>query len=307
MRTDQPEPGDTPGSTRHPPPSRDQATPQTPAPPSRAEQLTAHDNYRATVAATERAARTSGDQATWSQALPGLRAAWNEHKHRYPQHPPAEPRTEPDGSWASGQHRTLNPDQNTEAAKARADLTDQATQRLLPALRRIEAANPQRNLAGLQHMIKSEDRLKEKLADFLRAPGVTVTDALNEVPDAIRYTFRYSVDQYSSGVVADVARLKEAGFELIKLKNLWQAEQYKGINSQWRVPESQSRFELQFHTPESLEAKELTHEAYERVRGELVTSAEERELRDYQRHVNVFVHIPPGTDQIKDFPEQRDA
>ena len=307
MRTDEPEPGDAPGSPRHPPPSRDQPAPQAPAaPPSRAEQLTAHDNYRAAVTAAERAARTT-DQAGWPQALPGLRAAWNEHKQRHPQHPRPEPRTEPDGSWNSGHHRKLSPGQNTEAAKARADLTDEAGQRILPALRRIEAADPQRKLSGLEHMIKGEDRLKEKLADFLRAPEVTVADALNEVPDAIRYTFRYSVDQYSSGVLADVAQLKEAGFELIKLKNLWEAEQYKGINSQWRVPESQSRFEVQFHTAESLEAKELTHEAYERIRGELVTSAEERELGDYQRHVNIFVRIPPGTSQIKDFPEQHDA
>ena len=58
--------------------------------------------------------------------------------------------------------------------------------------------------------------------------------------------------------------MKSEGFELVKLKNLWAEDQYKGINSQWRRPETGLRFEVQFHTPESLEAKELTHKAYER-------------------------------------------
>ena len=73
--------------------------------------------------------------------------------------------------------------------------------------------------------------------------------------------------RYAEGVLSDVDRIRSEGFELIKLKNLWAEEQYKGINSQWRRPETGLRFEMQFHTPESLEAKELTHKAYERLRG----------------------------------------
>ena len=77
----------------------------------------------------------------------------------------------------------------------------------------------------------------------------------------------YSPQRYADGVLTDVERLKGEGFELIKLKNLWDSEQYKGINSQWHRPETGLRFEVQFHTPESFEAKELTHGAYERIRG----------------------------------------
>ena len=74
------------------------------------------------------------------------------------------------------------------------------------------------------------------------------------------------MERYADGVRTDVERLKAEGFELIKLKNLWTDDQYKGINSQWRRPETGLRFEMQFHTPESLEAKELTHKAYETLR-----------------------------------------
>ena len=41
---------------------------------------------------------------------------------------------------------------------------------------------------------------------------------------------------------------------------------YKGINSQWIEPDSGQRFEVQFHTRISFEAKQLTHPAYERLR-----------------------------------------
>ena len=105
----------------------------------------------------------------------------------------------------------------------------------------------------------------------------------------------------------DVERLKAEGFELIKLKNLWADDQYKGINSQWRRPETGLRFELQFHTPESLEAKELTHKAYERLRGPHASPAERRELEDFQRRVNAFIVTPPGTAEIEDFTENNDG
>jgi hypothetical protein len=214
------------------------------------------------------------------------------------------PRTEADGTWVCGEYRRLDPEQNTEASKAHADLADEAGRHILPAMQRIEAADPDRKLAGLEHMVKGEDRLKEKIADELFGKDKTVRDALNEVPDAVRFTLSYDYGRYAGGVLADVDRLKAEGFELIKLKNLWPDNQYKGINSQWRRPETGSRFEMQFHTPESLEAKELTHQAYERIRGSDATPAERQEARAFQRQVNALLPTPPGTDRVKNYPEK---
>jgi hypothetical protein len=280
------------------------------APVSREEQVAEHVRYRETVGAAYRAV---ADRGAWAEAVPQLRVAWGEHKERYPERTRATSRTEADGSWVSGEHRRLDPEQNTEASKAHADLADEADRDILPALLRIEAADPERRLAGLEHMVKGEERLKEKLADYLRAPGVPVREALDEVPDPVRFTLRYGAEHYSDGVLADVDRLKNEGFELIKLKNLWHADQYKGINSQWRRPESGCRFEMQFHTPESLEAKELTHEAYERIRANATLPVDEQdlveegELEEFQQRVNVLIVTPSGTARIKDFPEKNDG
>jgi hypothetical protein len=272
---------------------------------SREEQIAAQARNRETVEAAYQAA---ADRDAWTEAVPRLRVAWDEHKERYPERMRASPRTETDGSWVCGEYRRLDPEQNTEASKAHADLADEADRDILPALRRIEAADPGRRLAGLEHMVKGEDRLKEKLADVLFVDTrLAVRQALDKVPDAVRSTLTYSAERYTDGVLADVDRLKAEGFELIKLKNLWHSEQYKGINSQWRRPETGLRFEMQFHTPESLEAKELTHEAYERLRRpEAETSQVERdELEDFQRQANALISIPPRTDIIKDFPEKK--
>jgi hypothetical protein len=257
--------------------------------------------YRGTVEKLYAAARDA-----WAEAVPGLRAAWARHEQHYPERTRLAPRTRPDGSWAADGNRELTPEQNAEATKACADTRDEGREIVLPAMRRVEAADPGRWLAGLKNMLKGENRLKEKIADALNArPELTIRQALSIVPDPVRFTFTYSTERYTAGVRADVERLTAEGFELIKLKNLWADDQYKGINSQWRRPETGLRFEMQFHTPESLEAKELTHKAYERIRSSSVTSAERDELEDYQRRVNVLIASPPGVTEINDFPENK--
>ena len=266
----------------------------------RQQQIAEHVRYYRVVDAEY---QTFEARQAWNEAVPGLRATWEEHKERYPEQPRTVSRTQPDGGWAADGGRRLTPEQNAEASKACADLRDKAGQVILPAMHRVEAASPDGRLAGLEHMLKGEDRLKEKIADYLRAPGVTVRGAVGKVPDAVRFTLIYDLNRYAEGVLGDVDRLKAEGFELIKLKNLWDTDQYKGVNSQWRRPDTGLRFEMQFHTADSLEAKELTHEAYERLRSKTASAAEERELEEYQRRVNVRLAIPPGTDEIKDFPE----
>ena len=265
----------------------------------RQQQIAEHVHYqRVADAAYQAAARQA-----WTEAVPGLRAAWEEHRERFPERTRPTPRSQPDGGWVADGDRRLTPEQNTEATKACADLRDEAEQVILPAIHRVEAASPGGHLVGTDHMLKGEDRLKEKIADYLRAPGVTVRGALDKVPDAVRFTREHEPNRYAEGVLADVDRLKAEGFELLKLKNLWHDDQYKGVNSQWRRPDTGLRFEMQFHTPESHEAKELTHQAYERIRSNTASPAEERELEEFQQRVNAYLAAPQGTDRIKDFPE----
>lgn len=163
-----------------------------------------------------------------------------------------------------------------------------------PAMRRIEAEDPDRHLAGLEHRLKERYRIEEKVSHDIDKRGVTAADAFAAMKDAIRYTYCYPDDRYADGVGSDCARLKSAGFELVDSRNWWPHDEYKGLNSWWRVPENGQLFEVQFHTQASLDAKEETHAAYERLRTLPPDHAEVRDLRAYQREVTAKVPVPPA-------------
>ena len=60
-----------------------------------------------------------------------------------------------------------------------------------PAMKRIEAEDPERRLAGLEHSLKGKDRLTQKINEAVDERGHTVDQAFAMVKDAIRYTFCY--------------------------------------------------------------------------------------------------------------------
>lgn len=171
-----------------------------------------------------------------------------------------------------------------------------------PAMKRIEAEDQGRHLAGLEHRLKGKDRLAEKVAFDVQKKGITVDEAVANVKDSIRYTLCYPEGAYAAGVHADCDRLTAHGFELVERRNSWDKEQYKGINSRWRVPSNGQLFELQFHTKASFSAKEETHWAYEKLRVDAPTPGEQRELEDYQSRITARVPKPPGAQDISDYP-----
>jgi hypothetical protein len=85
------------------------------------------------------------DRDRWAEAVPSLRAAWEEHQNRYPERERGTPNNHPDGSWSSGETRRLTPEQNTEATKACADIHDEGERDIPPpcARSRPMLAGPQ--------------------------------------------------------------------------------------------------------------------------------------------------------------------
>ena len=157
-------------------------------------------------------------------------------------------------------------------------------------------------LVGLEYRLKERYRIEEKVTEAVEERGHSVEEAFMLVKDAIRYTFCYSEGHYREGVSADCERLENAGFGRFDRRNSWEHDEYKGINSRWRVPGSGQLFEVQFHTELSLTAKEETHDAYKQLRTLPEDDAEVSRLHAYQREVTAKVPIPPGALDIPDYP-----
>jgi len=215
----------------------------------------------------------------WDAAKEGLAAEWRDCARRHPVRAEVPPALD---------HAAI------EKVKKGCDRIGEVEENIVtPAMLRIEAADPDRHLVGLEHRRKGQDRIMEKLAASLEEqPDLSPEEALVSVKDTIRYTFQYAEEGYFEGVHADIDRLKVEGYELVDIRNSWASEEYKGVNSRWRVAESGQLFEVQFHTGISFEAKQLTHEAYERVRRPSVTKPEQDELVQFQRRVNSYVPYP---------------
>lgn len=253
-----------------------------------------HTRYRAVV-------ECSAAREAWAEALPEFERTWENHVRRYPPPERSEPTVQPDGSWHGDGVLRLTPKQNAEVDSRYERICETGSDVILPVLQRLEAEAPERNLTGLENFLKKPDRLKEKVASDIAYKGHTAERSLDNIKDTVRFTFVYTEDRYAEGVHADCARLEAAGFERFDRHNSWQEDQYKGINSRWREPESGLLFEVQFHTRASVDAKELTHHAYERLRSSVALDDERAELEAFQSAVSAKIPIPPGATDVEDY------
>jgi hypothetical protein len=234
---------------------------------------------------------------------------WGEYHRRWPpeERPPVDRSTDPPGSWRSDSNRYLDTATNARIEAECDRIVELEQEKISPAMRDIESQDSTRHLVGFEHHLKGRDRIKEKVHDNLNEYSLSLDEAVSFIPDAIRYTFQYEEVRYTQGVREDIARLKGQGFTLDKVKNSWSDDQYKGINSQWIERDTGQRFEVQFHTRISLEAKQLTHDAYARLRTLQTDKFEEMVLEAFQKKISSEVPIPPGAAEIPDYKREIDA
>lgn len=243
------------------------------------------------------------------ERLPQFELMWSWHQERWPERPKADEEARPDdppGSWRGDGERFLSSEHNAEADRQIAAMQSHE-KGITETLKRIEQGNTYGGtLAGLEHCLKGADRIKEKLWDKTEnRAGVSVADAAGQVKDAVRYTFRFEADVYVRGYAEVRERLESAGCRMTYGRNDWLTNpQYKGVNTRWVTPDG-GRFELQFHTPESLDAKEnRTHRAYRPLRSPGTSHAERRDLQAYQVYVTAAVPWPPRVEIIRDQEER---
>jgi hypothetical protein len=257
--------------------------------------------------ATTGARQEASPSDSWTETTNLARWMWGEYHRRWPseERPQPDRSTDPPGSWRSDSNRFLDSSANARIEAECDRIVERERERVSPALREAESRDPDRHLVGFQYRLKERDRIKEKVAEAIEQYGRSPMEAFSHLPDVIRYTFQYKEAHYAQGVRDDIEHLRELGFEMVGLRNSWLNEQYKGINSHWIEPHSGQRFELQFHTRISFEAKQLTHGSYERLRSGQADEFEELVLEAFQNRVSNAVPVPVGADEIPDCPERK--
>jgi hypothetical protein len=256
------------------------------------------------VSAQRTAAREQAAAQKWDETSKESRWMWGEYQRKWPpeERAPASKSGDQPGSWCGDGNRSLDRAANSRVEAECDRLTEREREKISPALRAVESQDPDRHLIGFDHRLKGRHRIKEKVSDKMEEFGFSAEEAVSAVSDTIRYTFQYRETRYTQGVWSDIGRMKGQGFEMVKLKNFWSDDQYKGINSQWIEPDTGQRFEVQFHTRISFEAKQLTHDAYERHRTQKADKFEQMVLEAFQAKVTAEVPVPPGADDIPDYP-----
>jgi hypothetical protein len=161
---------------------------------------------------------------------------------------------------------------------------------------------------GFDFRLKGPARIKEKVIEKLAAqPDRPPDEIVRQIPDAIRYTCCFETKDYPEGIADIKQGLERCGYEMYYSENYWSNPEYKGINTRWVTAEGQ-RFEVQFHTAESFNAKHVvTHKAYERLRDPATSDRERLELQAFQRDVSSWIPVPPGSANIPNYKNKKEG
>ncbi|UIF88704.1 hypothetical protein KAF44_25710 (plasmid) [Cupriavidus necator] len=155
-------------------------------------------------------------------------------------------------------------------------------------------------------IFKKKKSIEEKLARIQREQGLqTPQEAARRVRDGLRYEVILGAERFAMDARRILTSLQRAGMTVMRVNNSFTREGtgYAGlnVNVRTRVEGEDADWEIQFHTRDSLKAKEKGHRTYERLR-QLSPDAVPREtLEQDLRDAAARVAPPQGIEMILSF------
>lgn len=155
--------------------------------------------------------------------------------------------------------------------------------------------------AGLPFRVKGRGSLARKIHDKSIKKGLTMQEYSSQVTDVLRFTDVSSVDGLTDSFMQTKGALEAKGYRMIECTNTFpdMNAPYRGINTLVNTPDGYT-FELQFHTPQSLEIKEINHEMYEIQRLERTPKVEKDRLDAVMAENARKVVAPKNVERIID-------
>ncbi|MDU5892718.1 MAG: phage minor capsid protein, partial [Atopobium minutum] len=193
----------------------------------------------------------------------------------------------------------------TEVAKARAEKLFIKAQLAEPAVTKTlkSLQTKTRKLAGFGQRLKSQTSLTRKIISNAKEEDVKL-NTKTSINDVLRYTFESDINHFVADFKEVRNALEKKGYIFTKVKNTLKDESavYRGVNTQVKTPDGYT-FEIQFHTPQSLEIKEKNHVLYEQARIlDLSTLDGKNQSDELERQMIVnsqTISAPPKIDEVK--------
>lgn len=155
-------------------------------------------------------------------------------------------------------------------------------------------------LEETEYAVKSVESLQDKIERDMREKGISAQEAASDVNDRNRYTIVLSNEEFVAKVAQVQAELENQGWTQYdqKYKNFFGGgDTYDGYNTVV-VHASGQRFELQFHTEESIAIKSQVHPLYKRFH-ESTDQAERLTIYNQMADAYVGAVRPEGFDQLQ--------
>ena len=179
--------------------------------------------------------------------------------------------------------------------RSNAMVREPATTSLLESLQRAGSA-----LAGLDFRLKGQQSLARKIRTDSHKLDVSEKEASDGINDVLRYTYVLPVESFADEFARIRQALEKAGYTVVKVKNTLgdAASAYRGVNTQFETPDG-FKFELQFHTKQSLDVKERNHALYEEERLEDTPLERKWELRREMADNAAKIKTPPNIEEVR--------
>lgn len=179
--------------------------------------------------------------------------------------------------------------------RSSAMVREPATTSLLESLQRAGSA-----LAGLDFRLKGQQSLARKIRTDSHKLDVSEKEASDGINDVLRYTYVLPVESFADEFARIRQALEKAGYTVVKVKNTLgdASSAYRGVNTQFETPDG-FKFELQFHTKQSLDVKERNHALYEEERLEDTPLEHKWELRREMADNAAKIKTPPNIEEVR--------
>lgn len=154
---------------------------------------------------------------------------------------------------------------------------------------------------GLENQLKTKESIERKLNKKINEKGMDITEAANSIKDAVRYTIIAPTDKFVKMYYDFKTDMANKGYSETSCDNYFDKfskgeVKHKAVQSNFTDKDGYE-FEVQFHTPESQDAKDKKLPLYNERR---TTGISERRAKELEKQMEDLAANIPDPEGVRD-------